>query len=129
MSDVQNHDSNHVFSGNPKSRRHFGDEQKATIVRRHLADKMPVSDLADEYHIQPSLIYLWIKQVLDQAERAFQQPSGGKRRQAAEDAKDRRIARLEEQLAQKEAKLAQKNEVIAELMEDNIRSKKAVGEL
>jgi hypothetical protein len=27
-------------------------------------------------------------------------------------------------VAQKEAKLAQKNEVIAELMEDNVRSKK-----
>jgi len=37
--------------------------------------------------------------------------------------------RLESQLAQKEAKLAQKNEVIAELMEDNVRSKKASGEL
>jgi hypothetical protein len=32
-------------------------------------------------------------------------------------------------LAQKDAKLAQKNEVIAELMEDNVRSKKAAGEL
>jgi transposase len=110
-------------------RRRFGDDQKAAIVRRHLADKVPVSDLADEYSIQPSLIYLWIKQVLDQAERAFRQASGGKRRRTIEDAKDRRITRLEEQLAQKDAKLAQKNEVIAELMEDNVRSKKAAGEL
>jgi transposase len=110
-------------------RRRFGDDQKAAIVRRHLADKVPVSNLADEYRIQPSLIYLWIKQVLDQAERAFQQASGGKRRRATEDAKDRRITRLEEQLAQQNAKLAQKNEVIAELMEDNVRSKKAAGEL
>jgi transposase-like protein len=116
-------------NGKSKSRRHFGDEQKAAIVRRHLADKAPVSDLADEYHIQPSLIYLWVKQVLDQAERAFRQASGGKRRRAAEDSKDRKIAQLETQLAQRDAKLAQKNEVIAELMEDNVRSKKATGEL
>ena len=39
--------------------------QKAAMVRRHLADKVPVSDLADEYHLPPSLIYLWVKQVLD----------------------------------------------------------------
>lgn len=116
-----------TVNGKSKSRRHFGDEQKATIVRRHLADKVPVSDLADEYHIQPSLIYLWIKQVLDQAERAFQQPRGGKRRQAP-DPKDRKIAQLETRVAQQEAKLAQKNEVIAELMEDNVRSKKELGE-
>jgi transposase len=127
MSDAQNYGSNHESNGNPKLRRHFGDDQKAAIVRRHLADKAPVSDLADEYRIQPSLIYLWIKQVLDQAERAFQQPRGGKRRQAR-DPKDRKIAQLEAAVAQKDAKLAQKNEVIAELMEDNIRSKKAAGD-
>jgi hypothetical protein len=31
--------------------------------------------------IQPSLIYLWVKQVLDQAERAFLNQPGGKRRE------------------------------------------------
>lgn len=81
--------------GKARSRRNFDDEQKAAIVRRHLADKVPVSDLADEYDIQPSLIYLWIKQVLEQAERAFQQPAGGKRRRAVADAKDRKIPQLE----------------------------------
>lgn len=115
-------------SNERKQRRHFGDDQKAAIVRRHLADKVPVSDLADEYQIQPSVIYLWVKQLLDQAERAFQQPRG-KRGRATADAKDRRIAELEARLARQEAKLVQKNEVIAELMEDNVRSKKATGEL
>ena len=115
-------------NGKSKSRRHFGDDQKAAVVRRHLADKVAVSDLADEYQIQPSLIYLWIKQVLDQAERAFQQPQGSKRRQAP-DPKDRQIAQLEATNAQLTTKLVRKNEVIAELMEDNIRSKKAAGEL
>ncbi len=110
-----------------KARRHFGDEQKAVIVRRHLADKVPVSDLADEYQIQPSQIYLWIKQVLEQAERAFQQ--SGKRGRPRKDAKDRKIVELEARLARHEAKLAQKNEVISELMEENIRAKKADGEL
>ncbi|MEQ8786572.1 MAG: transposase, partial [Pirellulaceae bacterium] len=75
-----------------RRRRHFSDNQKAVIVRRHLADKVPVSDLADEYQIQPSLIYLWIKQVLDQAERAFHHASGKRSRQ---DGKDRQIAGLE----------------------------------
>jgi len=111
-----------------KQRRHFGDDQKAAIVRRHLADKVPVSDLADEYKIQPGLIYLWIKQVLEQAERAFQQ-SSGKRGRPKQDSKDRRIAELEARLARHEAKLVQKNEVISELMEENVRAKKANGEL
>lgn len=128
MNDVQNQGSHEEPGGKSRRRRHFGDDQKAAIVRRHLADKVPVSDLADEYHLQPSLIYLWVKQVLDQAERAFQQPRSGKRRPTP-DPKDRRIVQLEAAVAQRDAKLTQKNEVIAELMEDNVRSKKAAGEL
>ena len=103
----------------PKKRRHFTAGQKAEAVRRHLAGKAPVSDLADELGVQPSQIHQWVKQVLDQAEKAFER-AGGPRR--AEQDKERRIERLE-------AKLADKNEVIAELMEENVRAKKASGEL
>lgn len=104
-----------------KSRRQFSDTVKASVVRRHLSDKVPVSELASELGVQPSLIRLWVKQVLDQAEKAFQRPRGGKRNKA-EDQKAQRIERLE-------AKLATKNEVIAELMEENVKAKKANGEL
>ena len=102
-----------------KSRRRFGAEKKAQIVRRHLADKVAVSDLADEHGVQPSQIHTWVKQVLDQAEKAFERSSGPRRR---EQAKNCRIAQLEE-------KLTTKNEVIAELMEENVKAKKECGEL
>ena len=59
---------------------------------------------------------------------AFERKPGRPAKQVA-DAKDRKITQLEAVVAQKEAKLAQKNEVIAELMEDNVRSKKELGEL
>jgi transposase-like protein len=101
------------------TRRHFTAEQKAQVVRRHLADKEPVSKLAEELQVQPSLIHLWVNQVLGQAERAFERsPANGR----VEQAKDRRIEQLQ-------ARLVQKNEVIAELMEDNVRQKKVAGEL
>ena len=32
-----------------KPRRHFGTDQKATILKRYLVDKVPISDLCDEY--------------------------------------------------------------------------------
>ena len=101
------------------TRRHFSAEQKAQVVRRHLAAKEAVSDLADELKIQPSTIHLWVKQVLEQAERAFERSPGNRR---VGQVKDQRIEHLE-------AKLVQKNEVIAELMEENVRTKKANGEL
>src|SRR6185369_17049617 len=57
-------------------RRHFSAEQKAQVVRRHLAGKEAVSNLADELQIQPSMIHLWVKQVLEQVERAFDKAPG-----------------------------------------------------
>lgn len=102
-----------------RTRRHFTAEQKAEVVRRHLGGKQPVSDLADELGVQPSQIHLWVKLVLDQATKAFERSNGARR---ADDSKDQVISRLQ-------AKLAQKNEVISELMEENVRAKKATGEL
>jgi transposase len=106
-----------------KTRRTFTPSQKAQVVRRHLAGKEAVSDLADELGVQPSQIHLWVKQVLEQAERAFEKtPGAGRQARRAEDNKDQRIEQLQ-------AKLVNKNEVIAELMEENVRAKKANGEL
>ena len=100
-------------------RRHFTAEQKAAIVRRHLSGKEPVSKLADEFGVQPSQIHLWVKQVLEAAERAFERSSGQRK---GEGAKDRQIEHLE-------ARIVQKNAVIAELMQENVRANKANGEL
>lgn len=102
-------------------RRHFTPEQKAEIVRRHLSGKEAVSALAEEFDLQPSQIHTWVNLVLSQAERAFEtsQQNG---RARTDKTKDRRIEQLE-------AKITDKNEVIAELMEANVRAKKATGEL
>ncbi len=40
-------------------RRKFSPEAKATILGRHLSDKVPVSDLCEEYKIQLSVFYQW----------------------------------------------------------------------
>jgi len=85
-----------------------------------LAGKEPVSKLAEELGIQPSQVHTWVNQVLAQAEKAFERSAGGGRR--AEDANRRRVEQLQ-------AKLVNKNEVIAELMEENVRATKANGEL
>jgi transposase-like protein len=102
-----------------KTRRYFTAEQKAEIVRRHLAGKESVSDLADEFGLQPSLIHGWVNQVLAQAERAFDRPTGKRR---LEEAQERKIEFLE-------GKLVNKNEVIAELMQEHVQLKKELGEL
>ncbi len=102
-------------------RRRFTAEQKAEVVRRHLSGKVPVSTLADELGVQPSQIHLWVKIVLDQAERAFDHVGGRHERRAG--------AAQAEQIARLEAKLVKKNEVVAELMEAHVQLKKELGEL
>ena len=103
-----------------KSRRHFGTDQKAAILKRYLVDKVPLSDLCDEYGIKPNQIYAWQKILFDHAETAF-------RRAGCREA--RKLSAQEDAIARLQAKLAQKNEVISELMEENVRAKKSIGEL
>ena len=102
-----------------RKRRHFTAEQKAEVVRRHVSGKEAVSDLADELGVQPTQIHQWVKQVLDQAEKAFVRSAGKQRTDRAKD----------QQIEQLQAKLADKHEVISELMEQNVKAKKANGEL
>ena len=101
-------------------RRRFSTDQKAIALKRYLVDKVPMSDLCDEYGIKPNQIYAWQKILFDHAPTAFQQAGG--RTASKVSAQEDKIARLEN-------KLQQKNEVIAELMEENVRAQKSIGEL
>ena len=57
-----------------RSRRTFTVQAKAVIVMRHLVDKTPVSDLCDEFGLQPTQIDAWQKQLAANAALAFQTP-------------------------------------------------------
>lgn len=105
---------------NGKARRHFTPDEKATILRRHLGDKVPVSDLCDEYQIQPSLFYLWQRQALDNLGAAFQ--DGRARRGQAQTAQKER-----ERIVTLEARLGKKDAVIAEISEEYLALKKKLG--
>ncbi|AMV34675.1 Transposase [Pirellula sp. SH-Sr6A] len=110
-----------------KSRRKFTAEQKAVIVRRHLKGKEPISTIAEELSIQPTQIHQWVAMALDQVERAFEKNAKSEKASKLAEAK---INQLKEQRIKKlEEKLMYKNEVIAELMEENVKAKKANGDL
>ncbi len=42
-----------------KGRRRHTAEQKAELLRQHVAEKKPVSEVCNEAEIQPSLFYTW----------------------------------------------------------------------
>ena len=101
-----------------KARRHFTAQEKVDTIKRHLLEGTPISDLCDQLGIAPNLFYRWQKELFENAHRAF---DNGRKAKAVEDAKDQRIERLQ-------AKLLRKNEVLAELMEEHVQLKKALGE-
>jgi transposase len=103
----------------PRQRRHYSPEQKVALLRLHLLEKKPVSDICQEHNLAVTLFYLWQKQFFENGTAAFEKAS--KTRKPQEDAKDRKIAALEE-------KLQRKNEVLSELMEEHVQLKKELGE-
>jgi transposase len=102
-----------------KQRRHFPDPDKVAILKRHLIDKVPVSDLCDELDLHPNQVYDWLKKFFENGHLAF---ANGRKAKGVEEAKDQKIQQLE-------AKLVRKNEVMAELMEALTVEKKRAGEL
>ena len=48
-----------------KERKHYTAEEKVAILRRHLLDKVPVSDLCEELGLQPAVFYRWQKEFFE----------------------------------------------------------------
>jgi transposase-like protein len=70
------------------TRRHFTPQEKVCILKRHLLEDTPVSDLCDEFGIAPSLFYRWQKEFFENGHLAF---DNGRKSKAEEDAKNGKI--------------------------------------
>jgi transposase-like protein len=102
-----------------KERKHYTSEEKVTILKRHLLDKIPVSDLCEELGLQPTVFYRWQKEFFENGASAFQ----SKQRPARQiEEKQKRIEFLEK-------KVQTEDEVLAELMAEDIALRKGLGEL
>src|SRR5215813_11508799 len=100
-----------------KTRKRLTAQEKVAILRLHLLEHVPVSDLCDQHGIHPTMFYRWQKEFFENGAAAFQAHS-----RRARDSKERRIALLE-------PKLPRQHEVLSELLEEHIKLKKELGEL
>jgi transposase-like protein len=103
-----------------RTRRNYTTEQKAAVLKEHLVDKTPVSDLCDKHKLQPSLFYGWQRQLFENAAAALSPPKSS--------APPSREKELEARIAQLEAKLAKKDSIIAEISGEYVALKKELGE-
>jgi transposase len=56
-----------------KQGEHYTPEQKVAILRRHLVEGVPISDLCDELGLQPTVFYRRQKEFFENGAAAFQQ--------------------------------------------------------
>jgi len=100
-----------------RKRKNYTPEEKVIILKRHLVDRVPVSDLCDEYSLHPTVFYRWQKDFFEHGAAAFEKDPSTQKRKDAE-----RIKVLEQ-------KLQRKHEVLSELMEEHVKLKKNLGEI
>lgn len=108
------------MANSKRKRRQFSTEEKAGILRRHMVDKVPVSDLCNELGIQPSLFYYWQRQAMENLAAALNGPvpDGPSKREKELAAENRRLGE----------RLARKDSVIAEISAEYVQLKKELGE-
>src|SRR6266478_9329688 len=55
-----------------KQRKHYTPEEKVAILRRHLLEQVPISELCDKHGLQPTVFYRWQKEFFENGTAAFQ---------------------------------------------------------
>ena len=100
-----------------KQRKNYTPEEKVIILKKHLLEKVAISDLCDQHALHPTVFHRWMKEFFENGALAFQKQ------------KDSQTKALEKKVSQLEGKLSQKNEVLSELMEEHVKLKKNIGEL
>ena len=108
--------SNESKRNETNQRRQFSPEQKIKILRQHLLDKSPISEVCEQHQITPTQFYQWQKTFFENGAAAFTKTAGRAHSQA-----EQRLTKLED-------KLKRKDEVIAEIMAEHIVLKKSLGE-
>ncbi len=96
-------------------RKNYTPEEKVIILKKHLLEKLPLSDLCDQYGLHPTVFYRWQKTLFENAYLAFVPP------------KEKHTNRLTKRIAELEQKITRKNEVLSELMEEHVSLKKTLG--
>jgi transposase len=56
-----------------KQRKHYTPEEKVAILRRHLLEQVPISELCDKQGLQPTVFYRWQKEFFENGAAAFAQ--------------------------------------------------------
>lgn len=99
-----------------RERRNFSPQEKARMVKEHLLENKPISQVCDENGLQVTVFQRWKQQLFENSASAFEKKN------------NREESRWQKKALKLERKLEKKNEVLSELMEEHIALKKSLGE-
>ena len=98
-----------------EKRKHLSPQQKVIILREHLENQVPLSQLSERYQVHVNLLYKWKRQLFESASDIFSQvqvhESQGLQGKVVPTLRDR---------------LKDKDQLISELVEENIALKKSL---
>jgi transposase len=100
-----------------RQRRRYSPEEKAKILRLHLLEQVPISEICEKHGIHPTMFYQWQKALFENAAAALDGRHGA-----------RSATRQTEAIEAMESKLKRKDEVLAVVVEEMVRLKKELGE-
>jgi len=55
-----------------KAQKHFTAQEKVAIIRRHLVDKIPLSQLCEQHQLAPSVFYRWQQEFFEKGAAALE---------------------------------------------------------
>jgi transposase len=101
-----------------RERRKYSGAEKVKILRLHLLEDKPISEVCEEQGIHPTLFYKWQKEFFENGAAAFERQP---RLSMGVDCQ-KEVTALKE-------KLQRKAEVLSEVTEEMVRLKKELGEI
>ena len=64
-----------------KKLHNYTPEEKVAVLKLHLVEQVPISDLCDKYRLQSTVLYTWQKQFFEKDTAAFIQGKDPKRKE------------------------------------------------
>lgn len=96
-------------------RNRYTPEQKVAILREHFEKNISVPDICEKYRVHPNQFYRWKKELFESAAEIFSTKKSKRKN--------------EKRLSDFEKTVKDRNEIIAELLEENLKLKKSAGEI
>lgn len=96
-------------------RKTYSAERKVLILREHFEKNVNVADICEKYRIHPNIFYRWKKELFEKAVDQFSQKNSKNK--------------VKSEISDLEKRLKDRNEVIAELLQENLKLKKLSGEI